>query len=337
MRPSHYQQGPLRSPYPYFGGKRKAADVVWRRFGAVANYVEPFFGSGAVLLARPGVEPEKALIETINDADGFVSNFWRAIQADPAEVARWADYPVIENDLEARHAWLVQRRGALTDQLSDPHFYDAKIAGWWVWGISAWIGSGWCSGAGPWQVKGGSFVKGPDDNSIIDGVRRQLPHVGNGGKGINRKLPHVGDGGQGLKTYFAALSERLRKVRVCSGDWSRIMGPSVTFKNGLTGIFLDPPYANTANRADSLYAVDCLSIAHDVRKWAIANGDNPLLRIALCGYEGEHEMPDSWSVHAWNAGAGFGGQATKRTGNGKRERIWFSPHCLPETQPDLFA
>ena len=43
----------LKSPFPYFGGKRKVADEIWRRFGAVANYVEPFFGSGAVLLARP--------------------------------------------------------------------------------------------------------------------------------------------------------------------------------------------------------------------------------------------------------------------------------------------
>ena len=28
---------------------------------------------------------------------------------------------------------------------TDPTFFDAKIAGWWVWGISQWIGSGWCS------------------------------------------------------------------------------------------------------------------------------------------------------------------------------------------------
>ena len=37
-------------PFPWFGGKRKVAAEVWSRFGTVANYVEPFFGSGAVLL-----------------------------------------------------------------------------------------------------------------------------------------------------------------------------------------------------------------------------------------------------------------------------------------------
>jgi len=49
-----------------------------------------------------------------------------------------------------------------------------------------------------------------------------------------------------------------------------------------------------------------------------ANGDNPLLRIALCGYEGEHEMPADWAIHSWSAGEGFGGQAKERSHNGKR-------------------
>lgn len=42
----------LKAPFPYFGGKSKVAPLIWERFGVVSNYVEPFFGSGAVLLAR---------------------------------------------------------------------------------------------------------------------------------------------------------------------------------------------------------------------------------------------------------------------------------------------
>ena len=159
---------------------------------------------------------------------------------------------------------------------------------------------------------------------------------------MNRKLVHLGDNGRGepearLSAWFAALSERLKRVRVCSGDWSRVCGPSVTFKHGLTGVFLDPPYADTADRQSDLYREDSEDVAHAVRKWAITNGENPLLRIALCGYEGEHEMPDSWDVFKWSAGAGFGGQAVERTENGKRERVWFSPNCLTRAQPDLFS
>lgn len=39
----------LKAPFPWFGGKSRAAHLVWERFGAVGNYVEPFAGSLAVL------------------------------------------------------------------------------------------------------------------------------------------------------------------------------------------------------------------------------------------------------------------------------------------------
>ena len=80
-------------PVTYFGGKRRVAGLVWPRFGDVVNYVEPFFGSGAMLLNRP--MPFSGP-ETVNDADGFISNFWRAVVADPEGVAHAADWPVNE-------------------------------------------------------------------------------------------------------------------------------------------------------------------------------------------------------------------------------------------------
>lgn len=83
----------LKSPYPWFGGKSRVANLVWSQFGEVRNYVEPFFGSGAVLLQRP--QPFKG-VETINDKDRFVANFWRALKADPEAVAEWTDWPVNE-------------------------------------------------------------------------------------------------------------------------------------------------------------------------------------------------------------------------------------------------
>ena len=244
--------------------------------------------------------------ETINDKDGYVANFWRALQHDPESVARYADAPVNENDLHARHVWLVEQRESLRSRLEGhPEFFDAQIAGWWVWGVSCWIGSGFCSGKGPWWIN----------------ERRQLVHLGNNGQG------------ERLVDWFGALSERLRGVRVCSGDWTRVCGPSVTHKHGMTAVFLDPPYADTADRASDLYREDSLEVAHAVREWAIANGDHPLLRIALCGYEGEHDMPSDWTVYRWSAGEGFGGQAKDRSNNGERERIWFSPACVSRELP----
>ena len=60
------------------GGKRKIAALVWARLGEPKQYIEPFAGSAAMLLGAP----EGARVETINDADGFVANFWRAVAAD---------------------------------------------------------------------------------------------------------------------------------------------------------------------------------------------------------------------------------------------------------------
>ena len=156
----------LRAPFPYFGGKSAVASLVWQRFGDVRNFVEPFCGSMAVLLGRPDYPFENGnRIETVNDADCFLANFWRALRADPEQVAFHCDWPVNEADLHARHLWLVNSAKERVEQLrTDPEFYDAKIAGWWVWGACQWIGSGWCHHP-EWQ---------------------QLPHLGDAGMGIHR-------------------------------------------------------------------------------------------------------------------------------------------------------
>ena len=323
--------GTLAAPFPYFGGKANACELVWSLLGLLDNYVEPFAGSAAMILGRPDGDG----VETINDFDGFVANFWRAISKDPNAVAFHADWPVNECDLLARHSWLVRQKDALRDALHDPEYFDAKIAGWWCWGVCNWIGSGWCSGNGPWVW---------DGEKIVD--RRQLPHLGNAGRGINRQLPHLGNAGMGdryeaILHTFQELSDRLRNVRVCCGDWTRIIGESVTVKHaGITGVFLDPPYADTANRTDNLYACDDTGVAHDVREWCLANGNNPRLRIALCGYEGEHVMPASWACVPWKASGGYGSQGeTTGRDNATKERIWLSPACLPlldAVQPGLF-
>jgi DNA adenine methylase len=319
----------MKAPFPWFGGKSKVAELVWERFGDVPNYCEPFFGSGAVLLDRP-TPPG---IETVNDMDCMVANFWRALQHDPDSVADAADNPVNEADQHARHLWLVSQEEFRERMKVEPEYYDAKIAGWWVWGQCIWIGSGWCS------------VQLPHLGNAGTGVHRKRPHLGDAGTGVNRQLPHLGDAGteslcvsdptSGTRaraqvfSYMRELAERLRRVRVCCGDWSRICGPSPTIKLGITGVFLDPPYADGADRQENLYASDSSTVAYQVREWAIEWGNDPKMRIALCGYEGEHAMPEAWDCVAWKARGGYGSQGEGRgRENSGKERIWFSPHCL---------
>jgi DNA adenine methylase len=317
----------LKAPFPWFGGKSTVSDLVWERFGNVQNYVEPFFGSGAVLLNRPHTPST----ETINDLDCLVANFWRALKNEPEAVAEYADNPVNEADQHARHLWLCSQEQFREQMKTDTEFYDTKIAGWWVWGQCIWIGAGWCARQLPHLGNAGT------------GVHRKRPHLGNAGKGLNRQLPHLGSAGTGdivsdltsgtrrdqLLAYMRALGERLRSVRVCCGDWSRVCGPSVTIKHGITGVFLDPPYADEAERTSDLYSQDSGDIAHAVREWAIEWGADPRARIALCGYEGEHAMPDSWECFRWKARGGYGSQGDNAArDNSERERIWFSPNCL---------
>lgn len=353
----------MKAPFPWFGGKSRVAHIVWDRFGDVRNYVEPFAGSLAVLLGRPTVPK----VETVNDLDCLIANFWRAVTGDPEGTAHYADWPVNEADLHARHLWLVreidrvieidgaERQSFRERMKTDPDYFDAKIAGWWVWGISQWIGSGWCTtpGSGVHSKRprlGGDRGRG----ALSAEVPNQLPILSFAGGGIHasglitgvhgervvEKMPQI-DGREwgmrseigmghkgGLYGWFAALSDRLRRVRVCCGDWQRILGRAPTTCIGTTGVFLDPPYA-VEDRRD-VYGEESRDVAHAVREWAIANGNNPELRIALCGYTGEHELPRSWTEVAWKANGGFGnrGKETRGMANAHRERIWFSPCCL---------
>lgn len=369
----------LRAPFPWFGGKRRVAELVWSRLGDVHTFNEPFAGSLAVLLARP----HQPRVETVNDLDCYLANFWRALQQDPDGVAFHADGPVNEADLHARHRWLVDHRPEQV--MSDPEFFDVQIAGWWVWGQCLWIGSGWCQPPGSkhgngasgelvadWKNRpdlsasngrGGVMTEGApqfDRNGQGTVHQRRRPHLTSdqgamahrrwqgggergGGSGVHavgltRQMPRISaEGGSisgvtstplvqtgGLYDYLRQLAARLRRVRVCCGDWSRVLTPSVTTYIGTCGVFLDPPYAHELR--ERCYSEDH-DISADVRAWALAHGDDPKFRIALCGYDGEHEMPATWECVPWKAHGGYS-RSERGVANRSRERIWFSPHCL---------
>ena len=393
----------LKAPFPYFGGKSTIAAVVWERLGDVPNYVEHFFGSGAMLLARPH-EPG---VETVNDLDGFICNFWRAVQANPTELAALMDWPVNEIDLHARHRWLCRQpdKSEFVERMRhDPDHYDVKRAAWWCWGLCAWIGRGWCegeySGQGSPENFGAGVCEGtakrpdlaagrgvhrtppevlaeraisaqrphlgdagqgmhrpppevlaeraiwaqlPHLGNAGKGVHAQRPHLGNPGVGVHAQLPHLGDAGRGvlrgaitsreaLVAWMLALQSRLRRVRVCCGDWSRVCGTTPTIKYGLTGVFLDPPYCSQ-ERDPAIYREESLTVAREVAAWCREWGNHEDMRIALCGYDGDYDLP-GWEVVSWKEPGGYSNIQPKqsRRDNRRRERIWFSPHCL---KPEL--
>lgn len=337
--------GLLQAPFPYFGGKRRAASLVWEAIGDPGGYVEPFAGSAAVLLSRPPFKGRR--VETINDADGWLVNTWRAIQLSPDEVAAHAAGPVTEIDYHARLAWLQGRR---TPDLvawleGDPEAHDAKAAGWWLYVAACGIGDPW--GGGPWRVIDGRLqdarqaTPGGGSTDSLDGVgaNRKLPHLGDAGRGVHRALPHLGDAGQGehqaqLTLYMRQLAHRLARVRITCGSWERVVRPSAsrakTGGDGSVAIFLDPPYATSGD----LYAASSEGIAAQVAEWCLSAPDD--LRIVLCGYDGEHDilLEHGWGRVAGKSGGGAG--YSVRKDNGRRERLWLSPACRIADDGGLF-
>jgi len=231
----------------------------------------------------------------------MIVNFLRAVYHDPHTVAHYANWYITELDLTARHTWLVKQKPSLVQQLAtDPEYHDARIAGWWVWGINNWIGSGWCG----------------------KNVSRNLP-----------KIPHVSgylSVDTDLAAYFEKLSQRLRGniCKIVCGDWKRCLTPSCTIHSGIpVGVFLDPPYAGDRS---VVYASDDTNVCFEVLNWCKEKGQDVHFRIALCGYTGYYDELESmgWTPYYWSSNGGYGNQGQgKGRVNRHREVVWFSPHC----------
>lgn len=291
---------------------------MWERLGQPKHYIEPFFGSGVVLLNRPGYEQGKH-IETVNDKDAALCNVWRALQYAPDEVARWCDWPVNHADLSARKKKIIEKEDYLLENLiADPEWYDARIAGYWIWSASCWIGSGLTSQA-------------------------TIPHLSDGGMGVHSLLgqrPHLSNIKKGVQesynvniyAWFRKLSERLRYVRVVCGDWTRVCGGNWQDNMGVVGMFFDPPYG-VKDRCTSLYHHDSTTIANDVLSWVRERGQRESYRIVLAGYEEYQSLLDEgWTFHHWKAVRGYSNGKNK---NRFRETLYFSPHCVGKKQAGL--
>lgn len=318
----------LKAPFPYFGGKGMIADRVWQYLGDCKMYLEPFFGSGAVLLRRPKTSHANP-IEIVNDADGFVANAWRCIQFKPEETARWCDWPVNHADLTARRIALIEAEGMLLELLlSDAEACDVKLGGYWIWAASCWIWGGLTSKR---EIPVLTHNPGVQQTTI----RRTtlIPHLTHD-RGIVTQRPGLTSsngctGHVDIYGWFRALSKRLRHVKVVCGDWSRICGGNWRDKHSSVGMFFDPPYA-TGYRDKNLYHKDSMTVGKDVETWVLENGKKENHRIVVCGYEDEyHRLVDAgWRVEAWKANGGYSNRGKNKSDNRYRERVFISPHCL---------
>ena len=188
--------GKLSSPFPFFGGKSRWIDTVWKRIGKVGVWSEPCMGTAVMTLNNPEPAPR----EVICDLNAYICNFYRSLRADPDAVAYHADWPTNHHDLTARHRWLLAQGPELRERMvADPDDYDAKIAGWWVWGQSSWIGHGWCDNHGQYDrvpninTGGGFGVQQQREDLHVEDKRPKVPD--GGGSGVSAQRDRVpGDG-----------------------------------------------------------------------------------------------------------------------------------------------
>ena len=318
----------LTAPIPYFGGKRKIAQKVWAYLGDVKTYIEPFFGSGAVLLMRPRTRHEK-IYELINDIDGNIANMWRALQFDIDEVEKWCDWPVNHIDLIARRKVIIESYDQLKNNLvADPEFYDAKLAGYYLWAASCWLGCGLMTKKAIPVLSGDHGIEQYRSMGKIPGITSD--------SGIIAKQDT-------MKEYLLKIQQRIKKIKVVCGEWHQVCGGKWQENNGVVGIYFDPPYSSE-DRCKDVYKYDSLDVGKAVEKWALERGNNPAYRIVISGYEGDYKnlIGSGWKVEAWVAWGGFSNMAIKKKRikeNRTLERIYISPYCIniAEEQASLWV
>jgi hypothetical protein len=246
----------------------------------------------------------------------------------------------MEADLHARNNWLQCSDESIEFKkriAEDPNYYDSRIAGWWVWGQSCWIGGEWCEN---------TYKPRPrlTNQSGVHSGRPQLTDAFDIGRGVNAngRADTYDTRREWLTEWMRQLADRLRLVRTCYGHWSRICDSESTLtKLGLTGVFLDPPYpkkrkdTGKKSRDGNLYAGDktqCLDMLRDeILAWCQKYGDDRQIRIAVCGYDGDgyDALIDSgWTEYKWESQGGYSNLSGGKNENTKRERIWFSPSCI---------
>lgn len=119
----------------YPGSKWSMADWIISHMPTHTTYLEPFFGSGAVLFNKARVT-----LETVNDLDGEVSNLFQVIRDDPETLAKaihWTPYARAEyykgyetegDQIERARRFLVRcwmaRGGKTSDRTGWRHIID---------------------------------------------------------------------------------------------------------------------------------------------------------------------------------------------------------------------
>ena len=250
---------PLKAPYPYFGGKSRAAASSGPHSGMCQTLWTHSWGpwrSCSDDQRRHSSKPSTtgtAWCQIFGVPCSMILMPWPTMPTGlVTKTICTRDMPgSCHNARPSRHVW----RATLTTTTP-------KLPGGGAGACAAGLAPAGAAATAPgrWSTASSRHL-----GNAGQGVQRQRTHLGNAGQGVQRKRTHLGGArgtgeqgimaarNDGIYTWMRALCDRLRYVRVTCGDWTRVLGPSVTWKHGLTGVVLDPPYSHS-ERTKDLYA-----------------------------------------------------------------------------------
>ena len=187
----------MRAPLKYPGSKWRIAEWIVDHMPEHTIYLEPFFGSGAVLFTKP-----RSALETVNDIDGDVVNFFRVCRDHPEELARLLYYTPYSR---AEMAYIQEDHAGEPLHLTGNCVEDARR-----FAVRCWQGPG---------SKLGQRVGWKHDVKQAEGLT------------ANQWCT--------LPERIAPVAERLRGVQIEQKDALTLIRE---YKNPQTLIYADPPY-----------------------------------------------------------------------------------------------
>lgn len=311
--------------YTYMGSKRSQLTNILDILGDdISTLIEPFAGTACVSINRP-----KSVKNCyINDYDCHVANVLRSVMYYPDDLIKAAARPRIELDMHQTHDYLVNGKVKIREALlSSNRGCIPEMAGWWVWGLNNWIGSGWCCENGYTK-----YLIKPDEvaikNKDLDQFLGNKITTGRGkpchGNNLTEQLPkatwRIKPSDSNKLTEQLSQSERvdhitnmvyaiynsLRDCRVLYGDFARVLTKSY-IEGPRTGVFLDPPY-RSCDKMD--YGTDGkdLEVFTRAYNWFIDHRNDPKLRIVFCCQSGDLEgleVPDDIGRISWSRNSGY--------------------------------
>ena len=124
----------FRPFFSYYGGKQSLAPWIVSKIPKHLIYIEPFFGSGAVMFAKPLIRSPK-YSEVINDLNSDVYNFYKQMRDNPRPLVA-----MLETAICSRELHRVSKTEKPKNDIERAFYFYMNI----VQSFSGKLGASWC-------------------------------------------------------------------------------------------------------------------------------------------------------------------------------------------------